>query len=105
MLLSSSRLADLLVAGVVMNQVLQPHEAHIPFVLQFMIDHHLFGMNHIHLASIKFRMAGSHGESTAPTTVKIAESAFSYARGYCDLQIVLHHLICQIGISTAAFSF
>ena len=53
------RLADLLVAGVVMNQALQPHESHIPFVLQFMMDHHLFGMNHIHLSAVKFRIAGS----------------------------------------------
>lgn len=52
-----SRLADLLVAGVVLNQQLQPHESHIPFVLQFMIDHHLFGMNHIHLANVKFRIS------------------------------------------------
>lgn len=58
----SSRLADLLVAGVVTNQVLQPHESHIPFVLQFMIDHHLFGMNHIHLANVWFRITVSDGE-------------------------------------------
>lgn len=44
-------------AGVVLNQQLQPHESHIPFVLQFMIDHHLFGMNHIHLANVKFRIS------------------------------------------------
>ena len=30
----SCRLSDLLLAGAVMNQVLQPHEAHIPFPLQ-----------------------------------------------------------------------
>ena len=28
------RLSDLLLAGAIMNQVLQPHEAHIPFPLQ-----------------------------------------------------------------------
>lgn len=56
------RLADLLVAGVVLNQVLQPHESHIPFILQFMMDHHLFGMNHIHLANLKFRLPGINCE-------------------------------------------
>ena len=45
-----------------MNEKLQPHESHVPFVLQFMIDHHLFGMNHIHLANVKFRITGSTRE-------------------------------------------
>ena len=45
-----------------MNKVLQPHESHIPFVLQFMMDHNLFGMNHIHLSEVKFRIIDS-GES------------------------------------------
>ena len=52
------RLAELLVAGVVMNEVLQPHEAHVPFVLQFMMDHNLYGMNYIHLSDVKFRIIG-----------------------------------------------
>lgn len=30
----SCRLSDLLLAGAIMNQMLQPHEAHIPFPLQ-----------------------------------------------------------------------
>ena len=55
------RLADLLLAGAVMNQVLQPHESHIPFPLQFMIDYNLFGMNHIHLSALKFRVTGGLG--------------------------------------------
>ncbi len=42
-----------------MNEVLQPHESHVPFVLQFMIDHNLFGMNHIHLSDVKFRIVGA----------------------------------------------
>ena len=56
------RLAELLLAGAVMNQVLQPHESHIPFQLQFMIDHNLFGMNHIHVSAVKFRVSSSYGK-------------------------------------------
>lgn len=52
------RLAELLPAGVLMGTVLQPHEAHIPFVLQFMIDYNLYGMNLVHFSSIRFRSGG-----------------------------------------------
>lgn len=41
--------------GMVLNQSLQPHEAHIPFILQFMIDYNLYGMSLINLKDVKFR--------------------------------------------------
>ena len=47
-----------------MNQILQPHESHIPFPLQFMIDHNLFGMNNIHISDVKFRVSGPFGKTT-----------------------------------------
>ncbi|KAF7990572.1 hypothetical protein HCN44_000377 [Aphidius gifuensis] len=49
--------ASLLQNGSVMNQSLQPHEAHIPYVLQFMIDYNVHGMSWINLSTIKFRQA------------------------------------------------
>ncbi|XP_015910939.2 uncharacterized protein [Parasteatoda tepidariorum] len=42
----------------VLNKFIQPHEAHIPFILQFFIDHNLFGMNFIKTSSFKFRASG-----------------------------------------------
>ncbi|XP_073158485.1 DNA polymerase zeta catalytic subunit isoform X2 [Henckelia pumila] len=50
-----SRAAKLLLAGGVMEKVLQPHESHIPFLLQFLIDNNLYGMGHLHVSKIKFR--------------------------------------------------
>lgn len=50
------RLADLLLAGAVMNTAMQPHESHIPYVLQAMIDYNLFGMSFIHLSTVRFRL-------------------------------------------------
>lgn len=38
-----------------MNHRLQPHEAHIPFILQFMMDYNLHGMSLINLSKIKHR--------------------------------------------------
>jgi DNA polymerase zeta len=33
----------------------QAHEAHIPYILQFMIDYNLYGMNLVNLENVKFR--------------------------------------------------
>lgn len=38
-----------------MRKILQPYEAHIPFILQFLIDFNLQGMNFVHLKSAKSR--------------------------------------------------
>ncbi|KAG7257685.1 hypothetical protein CRUP_038023 [Coryphaenoides rupestris] len=45
----------LLSGGAVMNRVYQPHEGHIPFLLQVFIDYNLYGMNLLHIAALKFR--------------------------------------------------
>lgn len=50
-----SRAANLLLGGGVLDKCLQPHEAHIPFILQFLVDYNLYGMGHIHLSKMKFR--------------------------------------------------
>ncbi|PON37843.1 DNA polymerase zeta catalytic subunit [Trema orientale] len=50
-----SRAANLLLGGGVLDKSLQPHEAHIPFILQFLVDYNLYGMGHVHLSKMKFR--------------------------------------------------
>ncbi|CAK7340718.1 unnamed protein product [Dovyalis caffra] len=50
-----SRAANLLLAGAVFEKSLQPHESHIPFILQFLVDYNLYGMGHLHLSKMKFR--------------------------------------------------
>ncbi|XP_021623348.1 DNA polymerase zeta catalytic subunit isoform X8 [Manihot esculenta] len=50
-----SRAANLLLGGAVLDKSLQPHESHIPFILQFLIDYNLYGMGHVHLSKMKFR--------------------------------------------------
>lgn len=42
--------------GSIMNCILQPFEAHIPFDLQFQTDFNLFGMDYLVLKTCKFRM-------------------------------------------------
>lgn len=49
-----SRAANLLLDGGVLNKCLRSHEAHIPFILQFLVDYNFDGMGYIHLSKMKF---------------------------------------------------
>ncbi|XP_026173816.1 DNA polymerase zeta catalytic subunit isoform X2 [Mastacembelus armatus] len=49
------RVCELLQSGAVMNKSYQPHEGHIPFLLQLFIDYNLYGMNLVNLGTVKFR--------------------------------------------------
>uniref|UniRef100_A0A671NP77 DNA polymerase zeta catalytic subunit n=1 Tax=Sinocyclocheilus anshuiensis TaxID=1608454 RepID=A0A671NP77_9TELE len=57
------RVSELLQGGAVMNKSFQPHEAHIPFLLQLFIDYNLYGMNMISLAAVKFRKNHATGNT------------------------------------------
>ncbi|KAL7205227.1 hypothetical protein ACSBR2_018208 [Camellia fascicularis] len=50
-----SRAVNLLLGGAVLDRSLQPHESHIPFLLQFLVDYNLYGMGHLHVSKVKFR--------------------------------------------------
>ncbi|KAM5164365.1 DNA polymerase zeta catalytic subunit [Mantella aurantiaca] len=58
------RVSELLQGGAVMNKCYQPHEAHVPYLLQLFIDYNLYGMNLINLAAVKFRRARRKGEES-----------------------------------------
>ncbi|XP_074472184.1 DNA polymerase zeta catalytic subunit isoform X2 [Sebastes fasciatus] len=51
------RVCELLQSGAVMNKSYQPHEGHIPYLLQLFIDYNLYGMNLLNLGAVKFRRA------------------------------------------------
>lgn len=44
-----------------MNKSYQPHEGHIPYLLQLFIDYNLYGMNLLNLAAVKFRRGRTLG--------------------------------------------
>ncbi|XP_062428626.1 DNA polymerase zeta catalytic subunit [Rhea pennata] len=58
------RVCELLQGGAIMNKSYQPHEAHIPYLLQLFIDYNLYGMNLINLAAVKFRKARRKGDTS-----------------------------------------
>ncbi|XP_065331760.1 DNA polymerase zeta catalytic subunit isoform X2 [Cloeon dipterum] len=47
--------AELLHNGSVLGRMFQPHEAHLPFTLQFMIDYNLQGMHMVNCANLQYR--------------------------------------------------
>ncbi|KAI0454042.1 DNA polymerase family B [Xylaria acuta] len=58
-----TRLAELLQQGAIMKQKLQPYEAHLQYLLQFMIDYNLYGCAYIDARKVYFRApVPPHGE-------------------------------------------
>ncbi|KAM6992727.1 LOW QUALITY PROTEIN: DNA polymerase zeta catalytic subunit [Tautogolabrus adspersus] len=55
------RVCELLQSGAVMNKSYQPHEGHIPYLLQLFIDYNLYGMNLVNLGAVKFRRSQKKG--------------------------------------------
>lgn len=65
------RVCELLQGGAIMNKSYQPHEAHIPYLLQLFIDYNLYGMNLINLAAVKFRKARRKSKDFFLTTKQL----------------------------------
>jgi DNA polymerase elongation subunit (family B) len=61
-----TRLADLLLQGVIMKRQFQPYEAHLQFLLQFMTDYNLYGCDYLESSKTRFR---------APIPVREEESS------------------------------
>eukprot|EP00064_Thunnus_orientalis_P003050 superscaffoldBa00000242_g3058 len=59
------RVCELLQSGAVMNKIYQPHEGHIPYLLQLFIDYNLYGMNLVNLGAVKFRRSQSKDDTPA----------------------------------------
>ncbi|CAG0914828.1 unnamed protein product [Notodromas monacha] len=72
-----NRISQLLLNGAVLGKPFQPHDAHIPFILQFFIDYNLYGMNQIRLSSVRYRRSGETAHtprSNASGTPKLNQS-------------------------------
>lgn len=49
------RTANLLQNGAILSRVYQPHESHLPYILQFMIDYNLYGMSFLYVPTTVIR--------------------------------------------------
>lgn len=84
--------------GVILNQTLQPYEAHIPYILQFMIDYNIYGMNLINLNSVKYRQP-SQGCTTEDSQNRFSMdlldssvylSSLVTRQSMCELEVDVH---------------
>uniref|UniRef100_A0A9J7X600 DNA polymerase zeta catalytic subunit n=1 Tax=Cyprinus carpio carpio TaxID=630221 RepID=A0A9J7X600_CYPCA len=108
------RVSELLQGGAVMNKIFQPHEAHIPFLLQLFIDYNLYGMNMISLAAVKFRKKPATGGSSSPykhpCTSKLSDGGLSDTMRWEDdnipssliLEEVERMSVCELEVDAVA---
>nr|CAH7768167.1 unnamed protein product [Callosobruchus chinensis] len=54
-----NKVGSLMFNETTLGQIHQPHETHLNFTLQFMIDYNLHGMNNINLSEVNFRSTGN----------------------------------------------
>ncbi|KAG5347806.1 REV3L polymerase, partial [Acromyrmex charruanus] len=93
------RTADLLQNGVILNQTLQPYEAHIPYILQFMIDYNLYGMNLINLNSVKYR----HSLQGCATEDSQSRSSMNFLDSEAYLPIsITRQSMCELEVDVYA---
>lgn len=92
--------------GVILNKVFHPHESHVPYVQQFMIDHNLYGMSFVHVPVeiLKFRKA-SEDEilNYGPSQILDCEKAPKVSSTTFELDIAATFILnrFQIGSKTA----
>lgn len=63
------RAASLFQNGAILGKIFQPHESHVPYVLQFLIDYNLYGMSFLYVPSEVVRFRPSNGKNDFPSIV------------------------------------
>lgn len=63
------RAANLLQNGAILNKIHQPHESHLPYLLQFFIDFNLYGMSFLHVPAdvVRYRRRPQRSEQSDGT--------------------------------------
>lgn len=94
-----TRLSQILLSGAILQKVFQPYEAHIQYLLQFMIDFNLYGCGFVDCKNVRFRHGVPdvddieeghrwHTESI-PAHWMLPEHEFP-RQSYCSLEVDIH---------------
>ncbi|RDA88970.1 hypothetical protein CP532_0637 [Ophiocordyceps camponoti-leonardi (nom. inval.)] len=92
-----TRLADLLQQGVIMKQKFQPYEAHLQYLLQFMVDYNLYGCDYLESSKTLFRApVPQHDDGFNPShlwhnlsipTASITDDASLPRASHCSIEV------------------
>jgi len=93
------RIVEIVRSGVINDCVYEPYESHIPFLLHFVIDHNLYGMNFVYFKSPCFRQPVP---STLHIPIHLRSSKVVQRRSLCALEmdVVDQHLLNSQWVST-----
>ncbi|XP_076234619.1 DNA polymerase zeta catalytic subunit [Calliopsis andreniformis] len=91
------RAADLLQSGAILSQSLQPYEAHIPFILQFMIDYNLYGMSLINLRDVIYRQHAEVKENSQNESL----ASFPHSQKYLPTSVA-RQSTCKLEVDARA---
>ncbi|KAH8372951.1 hypothetical protein KR009_008781 [Drosophila setifemur] len=67
------RAANLLQSGAILSKNFSPHESHVPYILQFMIDFNLYGMSYLHVPQEVLKFRRSHEDEVPYPNIKPAQ--------------------------------
>ncbi|KAM3960998.1 LOW QUALITY PROTEIN: DNA polymerase zeta catalytic subunit [Aphomia sociella] len=79
--------------GAILGQVLQPHESHLNFTLQFFIDFNLFGMSNIDFQSVQFRRSALSQNSNEPVQSLVDGSPKPESICFYEADCIASHII------------
>ncbi|KAL0276324.1 UNVERIFIED_CONTAM: hypothetical protein PYX00_003917 [Menopon gallinae] len=85
----------LLLSGAILGQRFQPHEAHIPFTLQFMMDYNIYGMSFITLEKVKYRRSPSESDSLTdiPKSLILPQSVKRTTHSYWEVDALAEDIL------------
>lgn len=73
------RAANLFQNGAILGRINQPHESHVPYILQFLIDYNLYGMSFLHAPkSMVFHRQNAEGEFWAFFVISTFQSTLYF---------------------------
>lgn len=82
-----------------LGQSLQPHEAHLNFTIQFMMDYNLYGMSFMNLSSVKYR----RGNQSSEDMITPYDSVITQLDNVEYLPVnVLRQSICELEVDALA---